>query len=68
MKKSEQIKGVLQQGSFSVGEISQQTGIPSNVVSVYLSQYAESWGINKTGERKSYRYGIPAAEQPAVNG
>lgn len=61
MKKSEQIKAVLEQGSFSVGEISQQTGIPANVISVYLSQYSEAWRIQKTGVRKSYRYGIGAA-------
>ena len=61
MKKSQQIKAVLEQGSFSVGEISEKTGIPANVISVYLSQYSEAWGIQKTGVRRAYRYRIGAA-------
>ena len=61
MSKAATIKAVLEKGTFSVGEISQQTGIPANVISVYLSQYSKTWGIQKTGVRKSYRYGISAA-------
>ena len=61
MSKAATIKAVLEKGTFSVGEISQQTGIPANVISVYLSQYSEAWGIQKTGVRRAYRYGIGAA-------
>lgn len=61
MKKTEAIKEVLQQGSFSVSEIAQKTGIKPTIVSVYLNHYSEAWGVTKTGLRKSYRYGIGAA-------
>ena len=61
MSKAEAIKTVLQQGTFSVGEIAQKTGYPVVLVSVYLSQYKDKWGITKTGVRRSYRYGIGAA-------
>ena len=58
MSKAEAIKAVLEQGTFSVGEIAQKTGYPVVLVSVYLSQYKQKWGITKSGVRRSYRYGI----------
>lgn len=58
MSKAEEIKKVLEQGTFSVGEIAQKTGYPVVLVSVYLSQYKQKWGITKSGVRRSYRYGI----------
>ena len=61
MSKAAAIKAVLEQGTFSVGEIAQKTGYPVVLVSVYLSQYKQKWGITKSGVRRSYRYGIGAA-------
>lgn len=58
MSKAEAIKNVLQQGSFSAGEIAEKTGYPVVLVSAYLTQYAGRWNIQKTGLRRSYRYAI----------
>ena len=62
MNKAAAIKSVLEQGSFSAGEIAQKSGVPITVVSAYLSQYADGWSIQKTGVRRAYRYGIGATE------
>ena len=64
MSKAAAIKEVLQQGSFSAKEIAEKSGQPITVVSAYLSQYAGRWNIQKTGVRRSYRYGI----QPVGSG
>lgn len=60
MSKAAAIKAVLEKGTFSAAEIAEKSGQPITVVSAYLSQYAGRWGIQKTGLRRSYRYGIGA--------
>ena len=62
MSKKDQILAVLKTGEHSVVEIAEKTGFPSNLISVYLSQYSKAWGVTKTGLRKSYRYGIGATQ------